>query len=158
MNPHIDIAIEAGDWPAEARLEEIVRRAVSATLEAGELACAASSELSVLCTDDDAMRVLNRQWRNKDAPTNVLSFPGREIAAGERAGPVLGDIALASETIHHEAALEGKPFEHHLTHMIVHGLLHLFGYDHGDDAQARVMENLERAALANLGLDDPYAA
>ena len=158
MNPRIDIMVEGGEWPARGRLLEIAERAVKAAIEAGGLLCSPDSELSILCTDDSAMQVLNRQWRGKDAPTNVLSFPGCGVGVGDVAGPILGDIAMASETIHREAALEGKEFDHHLSHMIVHGLLHLFGYDHVDDGEAAEMERLERAALAKLGVDDPYAS
>lgn len=158
MIPHIDISVQAGPWPPEERLRTIVERAVSAAIQTGGLRFAADSELSILCTDDAAMRRINAQWRGADKPTNVLSFPGVEIGPGEVAGPVIGDIVLAFETIAREAELEAKSFEHHLLHMIVHGFLHLFGYDHIDDADARVMEDLERKALESLGVDDPYAA
>jgi probable rRNA maturation factor len=102
------------------------------------------------------MAGLNAQWRGKDKPTNVLSFPGSSVEPGRPAGPVLGDIVLAGETIRREAELEGKLFEHHLTHLIIHGFLHLFGYDHASDDDARVMEALERKALDTLGIGDPY--
>ncbi|GIL02845.1 MAG: endoribonuclease YbeY [Alphaproteobacteria bacterium] len=157
MTPRIDIAVDAGAWPDKRRLRTIARRAVAAGFAAGDLCCADGSELSLLCTDDARMRSVNRRWRGIDKPTNVLSFPGGAAAPGATAGPVLGDIVLSQETIAREAALDGKPFEHHLTHMIVHGLLHLFGYDHMDDGGAREMETIERRALASLGIDDPYA-
>jgi probable rRNA maturation factor len=100
--------------------------------------------------------VLNRDWRGKDKPTNVLSFPAMPVTPGGAVPPMLGDIALAFETVAAEAALEGKSFDHHLVHLIVHGLLHLLGHDHEDDVQAEAMEALERAALARLAIPDPY--
>ncbi len=104
------------------------------------------------------MRALNAGWRGKDKPTNVLSFPASPAAApGAALPPMLGDIVLAAETVFGEAALDGKPVEHHLSHLIVHGLLHLLGYDHETDGQAEAMEAVERRALARLAIPDPYA-
>lgn len=156
--PEIDINVAAGAWPDAADLEVLVTRAVEATVATAGLAYPEGAELSILCTDDAGIHEINRQWRGFDKPTNVLSFPGEDIAPGEAAGPMLGDIVLSLDTIAREATLEGKPFDHHLTHMIVHGLLHLFGYDHMNDDEAGVMEGLETATLASLGMDDPYAA
>ena len=138
-------------------LRAIVTPAVEAAIRAGGLGFGANAELSLLFTDDAEMRRINHEWRGVDKPTNVLSFPGGEVAPGQPAGPVIGDIVFAYETIAREAELEGKPFEHHLSHMVVHGFFHLFGYDHIDEGEARAMENLERRALAILGVDDPYA-
>lgn len=156
MTPSVDMTVEAGAWPAEEVLLRTVTPAVDAAIRAGGLRCPEGAELSLLFTDDAAMREINRQWRNVDKPTNVLSFPGGEVAPGEMAGPVLGDIVFAHETIAREAELEGKPFEHHLSHMIVHGFFHLFGYDHIDENEAHEMETLERRALSLIGVDDPY--
>ena len=103
------------------------------------------------------MRRLNRDYRGKDKPTNVLSFPRRRLLAG-RLGPLLGDIVLAAETVAREAEDEGLALDDHLTHLIVHGFLHLLGYDHEDEAEAAVMEGLETAILGGLGIADPYAA
>lgn len=151
----IDIALEAGDWPVEEELRGHAEMAVSAVF--AELAIAdPASELSLLFTDDPSIRVLNRDWRGKDKATNVLSFPAFEIAPGDPLPPMLGDIILASETVSKEAVLEGKPFAHHLTHLIVHGLLHLLGYDHENDEDAEEMEGLERRMLARLAIPDPY--
>ncbi|MCB1461881.1 MAG: rRNA maturation RNase YbeY [Nitratireductor sp.] len=157
MSPRIELSVNAGDWPQEAQLLETVRPAVNAAIRAGGLRLPDDAELSLLFTDDAEMREINRQWRGVDKPTNVLSFPGSEISPGEMAEPMLGDVVLAQETIAREAELEGKRFEHHLSHMIVHGIFHLFGYDHVDDSDALVMEDLERAALALVGVDDPYS-
>jgi probable rRNA maturation factor len=109
------------------------------------------AEVSILFTDDAHIQRLNAAWRGKDKPTNVLSFP-------QGAGPLLGDVVLASETVAREAALAGKPLEAHMVHLIVHGFLHLLGYDHEREDEAEEMEALERAALERMGIADPYAA
>ena len=112
------------------------------------------SELSIVLTDDAEQQGLNRDWRGIDKPTNVLSFPQIEPF-----GPVtgiLGDIVLARETLEREAAELDKPFTDHYTHLVVHGFLHILGYDHVDEAQALVMEGLETQILATLGIPDPY--
>ncbi len=152
----IDIAVEAGGWAGEDALLALARRAADAVLAETGQAAPEESELSLLFTDDAHVRALNRDWRGKDKPTNVLSFPAFEIAPGEAIPPLLGDIALAFETVAAEAGLENKPFDHHLTHLIVHGLLHLLGHDHEDDEEAEAMEALERASLARLAIPDPY--
>lgn len=126
-------------------------------------------EVSVLATDDAAIRLLNRDHRGKDAPTNVLSWPSADLAADTPGGMPeppepgavddpegLGDIALAWDTCAREAEAEGKPFAHHLTHLVVHSLLHLLGYDHETEADAVLMETTETAILAGLGIPDPY--
>lgn len=112
------------------------------------------AELSIVLLDDAEQQVLNRDWRQIDKPTNVLSFPQIEPF-----GPVmgiLGDITLARETLEREAADLGKSFTDHFTHLVVHGFLHILGYDHIDDDEALVMEGLETQILASLGIDDPY--
>lgn len=155
--PQIDLAVEAGAWPSEPALRQLAGRAVAAAfavlaeLRAAAAERAAGGELSLLFTDDAAMRRLNRQWRDQDRPTNVLSFP-------QAAGPLLGDVILAAETVAREATLAEKPLEDHMAHLIVHGFLHLLGYDHETEAEAEAMEELERAALQRLGIADPYAA
>ncbi|MGQ2907457.1 MAG: rRNA maturation RNase YbeY [Aliihoeflea sp.] len=155
MTIEIDIAMEAGDWPAEDELRGHAERAADAVFAELDIADPAS-ELSLLFTDDASIRVLNRDWRGKDKATNVLSFPAFEVAPGDPLPPMLGDVILAFETVSAEAVLEAKPFAHHLTHLIVHGLLHLLGYDHENDADADEMEGLERKVLARLAIPDPY--
>jgi probable rRNA maturation factor len=113
-------------------------------------------ELSILFTDDAAIRELNREWRGKDRATNVLSFPAGPLAPGAAPGPLLGDLALSAETIAAEARAMGIEFEAHLAHLLVHGFLHLLGYDHLEEAEAEEMEGLETRILATLGLSDPY--
>jgi probable rRNA maturation factor len=108
-------------------------------------------ELSIVFTDDSRIRQLNARYRGKDRATNVLSFPQKD-------GALLGDVILAAETIRGEAVLADKPLEDHMAHLIIHGFLHLLGYDHEGDAEAEKMEQLERLALGRLGIADPYAA
>lgn len=121
------------------------------------LAAAATYEgkagtVSVLLGDDASVAALNREFRGKDKPTNVLSFPAPPLDPS-----FLGDIALAAETIVEEANFQGKRFEHHAAHLVVHGFLHLLGYDHEQPDEAEKMEARERAILVSLGIDDPYA-
>lgn len=153
----IDIAVEAGDWPARPALRRLTKAAVAAAMEELAAPGAGRPELSILFTDDASIRRLNAEWRGKDKPTNVLSFPAFPVEPGNPLPPLLGDVALAYETVAREAALEGKPFEHHLTHLIVHGVMHLAGHDHEEDGEAEAMEAAERRALARLAIPDPYA-
>lgn len=148
------MSVEAGDWPDEAALTRLVDRAVSAAF--AETAAAGPSELSIVFSDDAHIRTLNAGWRGKDKATNVLSFPVFPFPRGGKLPPMLGDIVLAAETVAREAALEDKPFENHITHLVIHGLLHLLGYDHETDAEADEMEAIERSALARLAIPDPY--
>lgn len=148
--------IEAGNWPDETVLEGLVTRAVAAAWDNLRLK-PAESELSLVFTDDASIQALNAQWRGKDKPTNVLSFPAFPVRAGDQPGPMLGDIIIARETVEREALDEGKPFENHLTHLIVHGFLHLLGYDHQTEEEAEEMERRERDILHALAIPDPYA-
>ena len=153
----IDLMIEEGAWPSEDALRALVDRAVPAALAEAEVEVVDDVELSLVFTDDDAIQSLNAEWRQKDKPTNVLSFPAFPMAPGDPLPPMLGDIVLAYETVVREAELEGKPLENHITHLIIPGLLHLLGYDHETDEEAEEMEALERQALARLAIPDPYA-
>ena len=117
---------------------------------------ALSGEVSVLLTTDDEVRALNRDWRGKDAPTNVLSFPAEPVPGLPDEAQPLGDLALAWGTVEREAEARGVPVLDHAAHLIVHGLLHLLGYDHRDGTEARSMEALERRAMATMGLHAPY--
>lgn len=114
-------------------------------------------ELSLLFTDDASIREINAEWREQDKPTNVLSFPAYPLQPGGKPGPMLGDIIFAHETVAREAVELEKPFEAHLSHLLVHGFLHLFGYDHMNDEEATIMEGLETRILLGLGHADPYA-
>lgn len=153
--PPIDIAVIINDeaWPdnLEARAEEAVR----AALKLAKPKVKGAAELSIVLTNDAEQHELNRQWRGKDSSTNVLSFPQIEPF-----GPVvglLGDITLARETLEREAAEQGASFADHFTHLVVHGFLHILGYDHLTDAEALQMESLETQILASLGVENPYA-
>lgn len=156
----LDVDVEE-PWPAGAWEDLAIRAAAATEAVAPELAAPRLSA-SVLFTSDAEIHELNRAWRQRDKPTNVLSFPmlAREDLLDLSAdGPpeLLGDIALAHETCAREAAEKGVPLEHHATHLVVHGLLHLAGYDHElspEDADA--MEALETKALAICGVADPY--
>ena len=152
----IELVVEAGSWPAEHELAALARQAADAVLAALERRDATVSELSIVFTDDEHVRALNAAWRGKDKPTNVLSFPAFPEVQRGTLPPLLGDIVLAAETVAGEAAAQRKPLSHHITHLIVHGILHLIGYDHETDAEAEEMEQLERRILAGLDIPDPY--
>lgn len=143
------VILEAGMWPALEELEGLSASAVGAAAAAAGLSFPDGSEVSVLFTDDAEIRQLNARWRGMDSPTNVLSFP-------QPNGPLLGDIVLAAETVQNEAALAHKSLNDHIAHLIVHGFFHLLGQDHEEDEEAERMEALERAALARIGIADPY--
>jgi probable rRNA maturation factor len=148
--PEIDIQVASPLWAAWPLAEQTVRDAIAAARAARD----ADGEVSVLLADDAAIRALNRDWRATDKPTNVLSFP----AAKETSGKLLGDIALAYETLARECADEQRDFLHHLAHLTVHGFLHLIGYDHQTDQQADEMEGLESRIMRSMNMPDPYLA
>jgi probable rRNA maturation factor len=150
----LDVVTGPGEWSRVVDVEVLARRAIDAAL-AVAMAQAAPMELSLLLTDDAGIRELNRTWRGFDKPTNVLSFPGSGSPSPDGVRH-LGDIAVAFDTVAREAETEGKSLGDHLTHLIVHGTLHLFGYDHEKDEEAEGMEALETKALAQLGIADPY--
>jgi probable rRNA maturation factor len=145
----ISIEVEAEAWSeALFDVEPLATRAGRAALGT------ATGSVAILLTDDETVRDLNARFRGKDNPTNVLSFPAAPMPG---AGPSpLGDIVLAFETCAAEAGAQGKSLSDHMTHLIVHGVLHLLGRDHEDDAEAETMEAEERAILAGLGIADPY--
>ena len=153
--PAIDILIEAAVWAPESQLRPLVERAVAAAVAGAPAALADTTELSLLFTDDAYVKTLNRRYRGKDSATNVLSFPAPR-SASKAFGPLLGDLVFAGETIAREAAADGLSLDDHLTHLVVHGLLHLLGYDHDDEDEAAMMEGLETAILKRLGIADPY--
>jgi probable rRNA maturation factor len=142
----IEIEVEDEAWRAIDAVEAVVERAAQAALGTVQ------GDVVVLLTDDAAVAEINGRFRDKDRPTNVLSFP-----APDSARPHLGDLILASGVCAAEAAAQGKTLADHLTHLTVHGVLHLLGRDHEDDAEAEAMEAEERAILATLGVADPYA-
>jgi len=154
LAPAIDIQVASPLWKAQPLAEQTVRTAIAAAVAA---LSTAAGEVSILLTDDKAIRALNRNWRGIDKPTNVLSFPAPDATPG--APPkMLGDIVMAYETLAQECDQEDRVFLHHLAHLTVHGFLHLIGYDHQTDAQADAMEGLESKIMARMKLPDPYLA
>jgi probable rRNA maturation factor len=158
----LEIDIEDG-WPGAAEWEAVAHRAAGAAAQVATELASPRLSVSLLFTSDAEIHTLNREWRDKDKPTNVLSFPmleRAELLALRPEGPpeLLGDIALAAETCAREAADKGVPLDHHAAHLVIHGLLHLAGYDHEtSDEDAAAMEARETKALAFLGIADPYA-
>lgn len=143
----VDVTIQHPAWRRQRPgIVRVVRDTVHTTLRHAGIAAA---EIGVVLADNAAVQALNKRWRGKDAPTNVLSF-----ATGEP--HLLGDIVLAVETVAREAAEQGKPLAHHLRHLVIHGVLHLLGYDHEHPRDATRMENRERRILATFGIPDPY--
>jgi probable rRNA maturation factor len=158
-SPATEILVVADCWRAEADVEAIIHRAIQTAAEMVD-ADTGDAELAIMLTDDAGIRTLNANWRGIDKPTNVLSFPALQptgTPSPDDAPRMLGDIAIAYETVRREADDEHKPFAHHLSHLAIHGFLHLIGYDHETDEEAGEMENLERKILARLGIPDPYA-
>jgi probable rRNA maturation factor len=157
----LEIDVEAA-WPTPPDWETVTVQAVSALAKVAPELAHPRLSASILLADDAEVRTLNAEWRGKDKPTNVLSFPmleREELLNLAPDGPpeLLGDIALALETCQREADEKGLSLEHHAAHLIVHGLLHLAGYDHEiSPADARAMESLEIKALAQMGIADPY--
>lgn len=165
--PLIEVVVEAGDWD-EDRLTALADRSARVALTEAGLPCD-GFQIALLATDDARIAVLNADFRGKAQPTNVLSWPSEDLApdhpGGSPARPVpgafddpeeLGDIALAWETCNREAKQAEKPLDDHISHLVVHAVLHLLGFDHVEDADATIMEAIEVRALARMGLPDPY--
>ncbi|NDR59508.1 rRNA maturation RNase YbeY [Aliiruegeria sabulilitoris] len=166
METIVDVVIEAEAWDVIG-LRELAERAVRTSLR--HLRLPAAAEVAVLATDDARITLLNADFRAKEAATNVLSWPSEDLSADTPGGQpllpeadfpgepaFLGDIALAWETCSREAVAAGKPVEAHVCHLVVHGLLHLLGYDHISEEDAALMEGIEVEILGKLGLPDPY--
>jgi probable rRNA maturation factor len=157
----LDLAILNENWPDDTDWKTILTRAAETTLRhtayAPLLDGQADIEIAVRLDSDEAVRILNRDYRGKDQPTNVLSFgmtPPGELADSPE--PMLGDIILAQGVCEREAQEKQVAIVDHATHLVVHGVLHLLGYDHEGDAEAEAMEAIERIVMAELGLHDPY--
>jgi probable rRNA maturation factor len=180
----LEIAVRSALWRKRRGSQSIVRKAV---LAAAKAASTAPAELAIVLSHDSAIKALNRDWRGKNATTNVLSFPAAPAGPSPKANkiskkisnkiskksgkktspttarkfrppiPYIGDIVIAYQTTAREAKAEGKPFSHHLAHLAVHGFLHLLGHDHENDRDAEKMESLERRILRRLAVPDPYA-
>lgn len=165
-SPRADVSLQVADprWrDGLADVEALVTRAAAAAMAVADPEPEDRPfEISILLSDDAAVRTLNRDYRDLDKPTNVLSFPARDDdretdVFAEHDTVLLGDIVVAFETTMREAEAEGKGAGDHLAHLVVHGVLHLLGLDHEDDAEAEEMERLEVRALGGLGIPDPYA-
>jgi probable rRNA maturation factor len=150
---NIEISRNTEGWPEhlDARAEQALHEA----LKQSKARVTGASEVSLVLTNDAEQQVLNRDWRGIDKSTNVLSFP--QIEPFGAVSGLLGDIILARETLEKEASDQGLTFDDHFTHLVVHGFLHLLGYDHMDEDEALAMEGLETQILASLGVADPYA-
>jgi probable rRNA maturation factor len=150
---NLDISIDDREWRVVPNLRKLARTAVLAVLPDDDVA------IGLLFTSDARIAEINGQWRGKASPTNVLSFPVSTATPVPEGEPrPLGDIALAYGVISREALEQKKPFAHHVTHLIVHGVLHLLGYDHENDDEAGAMEAREIMILAELGMENPYAS
>ena len=149
--PSVEIRIDSALWQAQPAAEQTARDAIAA---AAALA-AASGEVSIVLTDDAAIKKLNADWRGIDKATNVLSFPAPKVSGDAK---LLGDIVIAYETLGRECDDEDRIFLHHLAHLTVHGFLHLIGYDHQNDSQADEMEGLESKIMSAMKMPDPYLA
>ncbi|MCM2455849.1 rRNA maturation RNase YbeY [Rhizobium sp. CG4] len=158
----IQIRVEDDAWPSEDVLLALCEKVLGAAAqflakEEKQPFPKMAPEISLVFTNDAEIREINAEWRDKDKATNVLSFPAFPLEPGGMPGPMLGDIVIARETVEREAVDLEKTFDDHLTHLMVHGFLHLFGYDHMETEEAEEMELLETRILASLGLSDPYA-
>jgi probable rRNA maturation factor len=154
----IDLAEPCALWRSRLPdVDTLCREAARAALASAEAALTGDAELSLVLGDDALVRSLNREWRGQDKSTNVLSFPALDAENPPPGAPhLLGDVVFAFETVAAEAEAQGKPIAHHLRHLVVHGVLHLLGFDHLVEAEAERMESLETAVLARLGVPDPY--
>lgn len=150
----LDVIVDDERWEELGDVEALSQAAAQAALDAA--AYQKPCIVSILFTTDEALRTMNRTWRNIDKPTNVLSFPASKMAQIEGTPCMLGDIALSFDTLQREANTDHKTLKDHSLHLIIHGVLHLIGYDHETDAEAKEMEGLEVKALASLGVKNPY--
>ncbi len=153
MSLTIETWVDCSGWSALPDLDSMIAESLQATVDESGEVLIAGAEVSLLFCDDARIRDLNRQFRGQDKPTNVLSFPGPEPI---ETAHVLGDIAIAHETVAREAQEQGKTIGQHCRHLIVHGFLHLLGYDHQEETEAETMEAMEVRILHRLGVDNPY--
>jgi probable rRNA maturation factor len=153
----VELIIACEDWRRIPDLERVCRATAAAAIDGAD-ASLGGCEISLVLADDASVQVLNRRWRGHDKPTNVLSFSARARRPAPEAPLLLGDVIVAYETALAEAQDQRKSLEHHLRHLIVHGVLHLLGHDHEEDDPAARMESLEARILAGFGVPDPYRA
>jgi probable rRNA maturation factor len=150
----VEIIVQSALWKARRNVRQFLHKVLA---QAATTTGTRTGELTVVLTSDLGMRCLNRRWRGKDAATNVLSFPVQRRAPAGMPLHLLGDVVIAYETCAHEAHTQQLAFSDHLAHLVVHGFLHLIGYDHIASDEARRMEALEAAVLARLDIANPYA-
>jgi probable rRNA maturation factor len=155
MTSQIDVSVEADGWSTAFDPEDLSQTCINAAAKGRHSMPDMAWEVSIVFSTDARMRELNRDWRKIDKPTNVLSFPAPHPGKGAPVAP-LGDIILGLETVKREAAEQGKTFRDHTAHLIVHGFLHLIGYDHETDNEAEHMEGEEVGILAAIGISNPY--
>lgn len=153
---HLDIIEQDGDWTDFGAVIEIVKAAGAALAAHPRCQNAQGGEASIVLASDALLKTFNRTYRGKDSSTNVLSFPF-QLPPGAEESSYLGDVVLAAETLRREAAELGVPCAHHLQHLVIHGLLHLLGFDHVIATEAEDMESIEAEVLGALGISNPYA-
>ena len=155
IQSHVDVevACEAANLPAAADFQRWAEAALAAAAASEHRG---TGDIAIRLVEADEIQQLNRDYRHKDKPTNVLSFPFDMPEGIEGVAPILGDLAICAAVVAQEAEEQGKPLAAHWAHMVVHGTLHLLGYDHIEDDEADVMEALEIAVLQQLGFDNPY--
>lgn len=155
VSPIIELCLEDDNWRGVEELESKMVACVSAALKQANQGDEIAS-LTIVLADNQRVEALNNDWRDKQKPTNILSFPAPAHSLNDEGHAYLGDLILAYGVIFDEAGTQTKPFVTHLCHLVVHGVLHLLGYDHQNDEEADYMEQLEIKAMAALGLPDPY--
>ncbi len=153
----VEVVLRSGDWDAAGIDQDLLKRAARNAFSVAGGGKNTDAEVAVVLCDDAEVRQLNATWRNTDRPTNVLSFPATDDMPAQIGLRTLGDVVLAFETVAAEARTAGLDLNHHAAHLVVHGVLHLVGYDHETDEDARQMEGLERRILSGLAIADPYA-
>jgi probable rRNA maturation factor len=156
MGLRIEFVETASGWRRAGPVRRLAREAIAAAAEEAGVRLSGGAEMTVHLVDDARIHELNKQWRAKDAPTNVLSFPAA-APGGVSEARLLGDVFVALETVRREAEAEGKSLADHFRHLVAHGFLHLIGFDHETGEEAEAMERIEIRALARLGVADPYA-
>ena len=157
MTPRVEFVATSPRWRAALPARSLARETIAVAASESGVALAPGAELCIHLADDEHVRALNARWRGLDKPTNVLSFPAvapTEIVKAR----LIGDVVLGFETVAREAAEQSKPLADHYRHLVVHGFLHLIGFDHDNEADAERMEALETRILAQLGVADPYRA
>ena len=153
--PFVSIIVKSNNWPKKQELEKLAVNCINACKQAIAVDFATNTELGLTFANDSYLKELNLQWRNIDKPTNVLSFPIEETP-NKHFENLLGDIVISYETTVRESTQENIPFEHHLSHLIVHGILHLFHYGHESEEDATIMEALEAKILGSMNIPNPH--